>query len=609
MTTGTEPSSTLELPSLLNNLRDTIAQFSDGNLLIHPEETIVEESILRRFAPPGLEEQFQQLYSILYSNLHIPQEGETIRMETVSSSTAAILMGTKGSGKSLLLERCLAACQEQLKQPKQALCRQVSINGILCRGQDVGAVVYEIIRQLSEIAFYGDTNETLETTETAMTLSDTPADDDNNDHDQEELERQRRKRLKRDKHLLRLRKSAFTSNVALLESTLKMAHADGIPILLILDELDAFLEEGERQMLLYYFLDRVANPDSNILFIGTTSSFSTLTLLEKRIRSRAEGTAKVIYLRNPPTYARLVDVLQHKLKDCVVGKDIVDRISCVSSPTDVKPTTDSSIDSVAREASPSSTTDTQVNSSTTKTQSNDDLPTVPQDEKDTAAQVAMAMEREFRLGKDVRWYSRVLSTALSLYRHDCRMESSQVPFHTKYLLNALVMMGASVGDVAGSASKQPDLCIVNGIAVDPRLQALLDLSTPQVALLLAAKRILTRQSHSDEALALPLTMDRIMKEYESFRRRSSYAQFTSPVLRKAVLQMMDVGLIMPTGDHSGGGPFQYNLSKRYRSLDSNGLSRLQLQVPLDIERELTKALELNLLTCPTALKEWGKATA
>lgn len=411
-----------------------------------------------------------------------------------------------------------------------------------------------------------------------------------------------------DKHLLRLRKSAFTSNVALMESTLKIANADGIPILLVLDELDSFLEEGERQMLLYFFLDRVATPGSNLIFIGSTSSFCTLTLLEKRIRSRAEGTAKVIYLRNPATYQELLRVLRHKLRGCVVGQDIIARLSCLPPSSTNNVCSGSTLPTLSSSTESITTTGETASEGTSETDTSF-LPIIPEMEKEEAAQVSVAMEREFRLGKDLRWYSRVLSTALSLYRHECIMASTKVDFQTKHLLTALTMMGASIGDAADSASKQPDLCIVNDMAVDPRLQALLDLSTPQVALLLSAKRILTRQSHKDEAAVAPLTMDRMMKEYESFRRRASYAPFSNALLRKAMLQLLDVGLLMPTMDHSGGGPLQYCLSKSYRKLDTNTFSRVPLQIPVEIDRELAKALEQNLLACPTALKEWGKATS
>lgn len=634
------------LSSLLDNLYESIAHFSDGNLLIESiykgeqRATIPEDkSIIQQFAPPGLEEQFQQLCSVIFPNLDHGDE-EIVQQDydenddnsnkavtssddspplntrmLSSSSSAAVLMGSKGSGKSLLLERCLAACRQchPRRRKNRPLFHKVSINGILCRGQDVGAVVYEIIRQLSDIAFCNNNNED-DMVASFATTHDIDAKNSIGDEDAvQERERKRRRRLKMDKHMLRLRKSAFTSNIALLEATLQIANVDGIPILLILDELDAFLEEGKRQMLLYFFLDRVATPGSNLIFIGITSSFSTLTLLEKRIRSRAEGTAKVIFLRNPATYSDLLTVLRHKLKDCAVGDDMIARLACLpnnvpniclgNSPPKTQLTT--TIKSTHQE-----TTTTKPSPTTHVDGTMHKLPEVPETEREEATRVSVAMERELRLGRDLRWYSRVISTALSLYRHECIMASTKLDFHTKHILNGLVMLGASIGDATDSASQQPDLCIVNDMAIDPRLQALLNLSTPEVALLLSAKRILIRECHKEEAFVVsPLTMDRMVKEFESFRRRSSYAQFSNTMLKKAVLQLLDVGLMMPTMDHSGGGPVQYGLSKSYRNLDTNSLSRLPLQIPLDIDRELSKALDQNLLACSTALKEWGKATS
>jgi Cdc6-like AAA superfamily ATPase len=637
------------LSTLLENLHESIAHFSDGNLLMDSKNQGEQElgavedddSVIRKFAPPGLEEPFRQLCSVIFPNVH-HESGERLQQDydehhdnnkndnnqtllssndspgldtkIISSSSAAILMGSKGSGKSLLLERCLAACRQyHLKRRNIPLFYKVSINGILCRGQDVGAVVYEIIRQLSEIAFNNSTNEedmfaSFEDNNNDngsahdICNKNSAVDEDEDNKTCQERERKRRRRLKMDKHILRLRRSAFTSNVALLEATLQIAHADGIPILLILDELDSFLEEGQRQMLLYFFLDRVATTGSNLIFIGITSSFSTLTLLEKRIRSRAEGTAKIIYLRNPSTYADLLAVLQHQLKDCTVGDQMIARLSCLPNNN-------------SDEQNLLTATHQEINNNTKR-----QLCRVPEEEIEEATIASVTMERELRLGRDLRWYSRVMSTALSLYRHECMlMASNKVDFHTKYILNALVMLGGKTGDVTNpSSQEQPDLCIVNGMAVDPRLQALLNLSMPEVALLLSAKRILIRQSHKDDTSMLsslsssssssPLTLDRLLKEFESFRRRSSSTHFSNTMLKKAVLQLLDVGLLMPVMDHVGGGPFQYGLSKSYRNLDTNSLFRLPLQMLLDIDRELAIALEQNLVTCSTALKEWGKAT-
>jgi Cdc6-like AAA superfamily ATPase len=647
--------------NIITNLDFSIANFSDSNLFLNNScnksgdgddensTPIIEESILKRFAPPGLETQFKQLYTIIFPSLyHAPTATKNHDTDTnnskhlsslsssssISSSSAAILMGTKGSGKSLLLDRVLAACQEQQQQffncnsgagepgagetAVVPLYRMVTINGIVCRGQDVSSVVYEIIRQLSEIAFQSTSNNN----------------NNNNDDNDQQQQRRRRKRQKMDKHMLRLRRSAFTSNLALLESTLEIADADGIPILLVLDELDSFTEEGERQMLLYHFLDRVATPGSNLILVGITSSFSALTLLEKRIRSRAEGTAKIIYLRTPPTYQGLLNILEYKLKDCTVGKDIIKRLS--HYPKYVTETNDNKSDGGGSggggdgdEGEKETSTVEQQKNSNRKNNEDDNNTNTEEDIK-----ISVAMEREFRLGKDLRWFSRVIAATLSLYRHDCLMampsenhedeidrrtsetaaaaSNEEDPivlpnnFHTKYIRSAMIMMGASVFDTV-AASRQPDLCIVDGVATSPRLQALLDLSTPQVALLLSVKRILTREEHRDQAVAAPLTMERILKEYESFRRGSTSSVGNAKLLKRAAYHLMEHGLLVPSMDHSGGGPMQYCVTKMYRNLDNYRILRLPLQIPLEIDRELGKALELNLLECPTALKEWGKS--
>jgi Cdc6-like AAA superfamily ATPase len=675
------------------NLDATIASFGDGHVFLDNEKTTtlkhsnnndteqenrveIEEGILKRFSPAGLEDPFKQLYSIIFPALYRapikyrspPQNGKkedpsadtnngiespdvlsSLPNTFISSSSAAILMGVKGSGKTLLLERVLAACREQLQHSGRHLYRMVEINGIVSRGEDVASVVYEMIRQLSGIAYRsikmtkkskspmkpnspdeegkdekpssmdsnddidnsrknGGTNEiigrgrdriddgkeTFDEHEKAITLYE---DDDKTTRKRKRRHRKRKQR-KIEKHMLRLRKATFNSNLALLESILKLAATDNIPILLNLDELDSFTDEGERQMLLYHFLDRVATPGSNLILVGMTSSFSALTLLEKRIRSRAEGTAKIIYLRTPPTYQALLELLECKLEGCTLCRDILDRMP---HPKDAE---------------------TVANAVLSKEKSHTHGDVSQDDGENTEAiiKISNAMEREFRLGKDIRWFSRVIATSLTLYRNDCIMEVSRnaantmecdsrsgipLSFRAKYVWNAMAMMGASVFD-STVASRQPDLCIIDDSIVSPRLQALLDLSTPQVALMLSARRILKREEHRDQAVLAPLTMERMLKEHESFRR-GSISMGDSKLLKRAVYHLMQQGLLVPSIDHSGGGPLQYDVTKIYRYLDPYVLSRLPLHVPVDIDRELGKALEQNLLECPTALKEWGKS--
>eukprot|EP00980_Cylindrotheca_fusiformis_P031301 scaffold26138_cov220-Cylindrotheca_fusiformis.AAC.1 len=532
-------STLVELDTLISRFGDDASHGKSG-------WNTSEESIIRMFAPPGLEEAFQQLHSVLVPCLSSSQAPSD---NMFSSNASVILMGPRGSGKSLLLSSCLEAYRYQ--NPKTAHFRQVTVNGIVSRGSDVSAVVYEIIRQLSELAF-------------RETRQKHDFDTKENDNHSEASCKRRRLIEDKEKYLLRLRKSNFTSNLALMESTLKMAAIDKIPILLILDELECFTAQDERQVLLYHLLDRVATPGSSLCLVGITSSFTTLHGLEKRIRSRAEGVSKVIYTHPPKTFEKLMETLRHKLGG---SRSVSLLLKMLQKPLSL---------------------------------SKDD------EGHKVCSKVLSTMEREFRFGKDLRWYSRVLSTALALYRCDIEVEDDFVEFKASYLMDALVMLGASISDdPVESATTHPDFCMVGDCAVDPRLQSLLDLSKPQVTLLLAARRILTREAHREQAVTAPLTVQRMMKEYESsFHCGALYRN--EATLTSAAKQLLQRGILVPSTDHSGGGPLQYSTTQVYKMLDPYSLVRLPLHMPLDIDRELGEALNKNLLDCSTALREWGR---
>ena len=622
---SSETSTSVELNSVSSSSQDTfidqldqtLARFSDDPSRRSPstrgdddeeEEEKEEKSMIRAYAPKHLERPFQELYSILYPCLR-PRRSSTEDVTT----TSAIVMGPRGSGKSLLVERCLAACQHagavqesettsSKDSKKKVPFRKVAVNGIVVRGEDVPSVVYEIIRQLSDMALHGEETFKSNPEEGKHNAGNNTHKEDEEDDNNADAPRKRRRlrRKEQDEYLLRLRKSTFTSNLALLESTLKMAEVDRIPVVLILDELDAFIlksREGgtqqHRQLLLYHLLDRVATPGSNLTLIGITSNFMALTQMEKRIRSRAEGTSKIVYVRPPATYEQLLQILvEDKLWNCPVQKEISKLLQSIATVT----------------------TGTE-----TKHES---------DPKQDARRITNAFQREFRMGRDLRWFCRVLSTAVSLYRLDCVLvledtskannidfKNPPVPFAPNYLMEALAMMGClNVSDEPiVSDTKQSSLCLVEDVAVDPRLQAsLLDLSEPQVALLLAARRILARQAHLEQAVVTanddtvglaPLTLQRMMKEYQSFRRAAK-----EEVLMVAAQHLLERGVLVPSLDHVGGGPLQYHVSLSYQTLDPYSLKRLPLHLPVGMERELGDALQRNLLNCSTALKEWGRKT-
>eukprot|EP01083_Nonionella_stella_P221782 792029_1 len=109
-------------------------------------------------APIGLEQQYDELYKILREGLVGEHSEPDIGANTTSVSppvkprgkknVSALLLGGRGQGKSLVLDRCL----ENLRQENGSTSkfRVVRINGVLL-GRDVSVAVRTIVRQLSEI--------------------------------------------------------------------------------------------------------------------------------------------------------------------------------------------------------------------------------------------------------------------------------------------------------------------------------------------------------------------------------------------------------------------------------------------------------------------------
>jgi len=166
-----------------------------------------------------------------------------------------------------------------------------------------------------------------------------------------------------------------------------------------------------------------------------------------------------------------------------------------------------------------------------------------------------------------------------------------------------------------------------------------DLSGPAVAVLLASRRILLRdtttsQKHQhhprdtnninnthrtktstngDLHQAPVLTLDRILGEYASSYRATA-SRYSPLWLRKGCHELITCGLLRPAPDHGGGGPWQYNHPLSYQLADENNnngstastrSAKLPLQLTVDFHREIKQALESNVLTCSTALRQWG----
>ncbi|KAL7574871.1 hypothetical protein ACA910_010705 [Epithemia clementina (nom. ined.)] len=531
--------------------------------------------ICDKYAPANLKSQFEQVYRMLHPGLVTRDHNHNV---------SVFLQGPRGSGKSLLLEQCLEAFQDELRCLDKPKFRIVRLNGILVPGSNVGLVIQEILRQLSTSAFD-------DVEQSAEEIGNEHDENAEANHEVEDSRPTKKSKTVSDsaRELFRLRQTSFTNHVQLLNEILQFACVDDIPILFILDELDSFVGLGgsdltgsalrikametatkDRQLLLYHLLDRVATGSSFISLVGVTCNYGTMNLLEKRIKSRAEGTKFVHF--GPCQTMDDLSVL------------ILDKIRTTSAPTC-----------------------SLIRSRITEAFSQ------PSEEGFDPIHKCIweGFQRSLRLGYNVRWFCRVFYLALSAYRHDCMCQEyhdkhealPQPPsFSAHYLLNALVAMGGATTSVSG-ADNAPILD--NGMLTDQRIQALRDLTGPQTALIVSAWRILRRDTKK-ETDSVALTLEKILNEYKTFRGNG---KCSAPVLWKAFHSLMDCGLIRPALDHSGRIPLQYeHEDSSYRELAPAVLTSIPLHLNLDIHRELPSAIQRNILNCSTGLREWGKKT-
>lgn len=589
------------------------------------------------YAPPGLEKEFHELYSTL---------APCLVERTNKANVAAVLMGKRGSGKSMLLERCLTCLQEEVREQQRNECqnsnnnqdeddsymagrsmfRIVTLNGLMVRGDHVGFCVREIVQQLSDIAEQQHRQRRSKQPPKQTTAAATDADDyDTKDND---TEYNANTTTDNDKSThrcppptlekwLRLRKNfSFTSNLSLLDETLRLACVDQTPILIVLEEVDAFvlgnantdilsgsvakegIEKSQRPVLLYHLLDRIATQGTLVSLVGMTSSLTALQTLEKRVKSRADGTTKIIHVQpQSASYQTLVNILMSKFDEGDVDEDNKNNDKVDDFKEDLKQRLANFLSgSVATHGDGGNATDPPE-----KTINNH-----------SSVLIQQIMERHYRLGKDIRWFCRVLYIACSLYRDECvavmkqKVSHNHHPPHlnSKHLMQALATMGASIPTTADRTTTSPPSVVEHG---DARLQALLDLSQPQVALLLAARRILARDAIQEQQVVKPLTLDRMLQEYESFR--GSGQRFSRPLLIHAFRGMFETNVFRPSADHSGSVTLQYlHQDQLYHNMDTNTFCRLPLHLTVEIDRELKVALDQNLLDCPTALREWGRNT-
>ena len=546
-----------------------IGGFSDASFEIRPSPEASQQlwnadrevpptptAVAEKFAPLHLHNQFEELYRVLHPALVDRSD---------KKNASAFLQGARGSGKSLTLQLVLRALQTEIEmKKKKTQFRIVRLNGILVPGNQVAVCVQEILRQLTELAEESPITHHQQSVATEQsTAGEAPP-------------RKKPKRSQRAKELLRLRKTRFTNQIQLLNEILQFACLDGVPILFVLDELDSFVKSTggtnfavsgtdimDRQLLLYHLLDRVATDSSLVSFVGMTCHNGTMSRLEKRIRSRAEGTTRFIYFGPCSSIQEWFDIVGKKMQTKDGGEILAEWKSIVATET------------VAEETQ--------------------------------REQILDSLRRSHNLGYSVRWLFRVVSTSLKLYRHDlihdCQdgsMDGNQGSSLQSCLFQSLTSMGAPF--LPSSVQRKSNAqCMMPS---DIRMQTLRDLAGPQIALVLAARRILARDSHRENTA--PLTLERILEEYKSFKGNSN--RYSRTMLLVSFRDLLATGLVRPGTDHSGTAPFRYVMDQSFSDLTAPTAGKIELHLNIDIHREFQKVLEQKMLDCSAALQEWGRRT-
>ncbi|KYO18037.1 origin recognition complex subunit 4 [Alligator mississippiensis] len=196
----------------------------------------------------GVEPQYKHLLELLKRTIF---HGE---------SNSALIIGPRGSGKTMLLNHVLKELME-IKQVKENLL-QVHLNGLLQTNDKIA--LKEITRQLSLENVVGD-------------------------------------RVF----------GSFAENLAFLLEALKKGDRDSsCPVLFILDEFDLFVHH-KNQTLLYNLFDISQSAQTPVTIIGLTCRQDILELLEKRVKSRFSH--RQIYLMNSFDFKQYLKIFKEQL--------------------------------------------------------------------------------------------------------------------------------------------------------------------------------------------------------------------------------------------------------------------------------------------------------
>ncbi|XP_034641060.1 origin recognition complex subunit 4 isoform X3 [Trachemys scripta elegans] len=186
---------------------------------------------------------------------------ELLKRTTIhGESNSALIIGPRGSGKTMLLNHVLKELME-VKQVRENLL-QVHLNGLLQTNDKIA--LKEITRQLQMENVVGDKVF-----------------------------------------------GSFAENLAFLLDALKKGDRDSsCPVLFILDEFDLFVHH-KNQTLLYNLFDISQSAQTPVTVIGLTCRQDILELLEKRVKSRFSH--RQIYLMNSFDFKQYLRIFKEQL--------------------------------------------------------------------------------------------------------------------------------------------------------------------------------------------------------------------------------------------------------------------------------------------------------
>lgn len=519
----------------------------------------------------------------------------------------ALLVGPRGHGKRSLLTQCLHDLKEEYINVRY---RIVKLNGLMNNGND-GAAMGEAAAQLTTTVSApgmrsnsGDSNYNKSDNDgdDAEVCAWSPiavvpnsdggksnrkskrkrhpdedelsaigrslgADYDNNAELKEHTDHYRSMNMKGMQTTLQSRHhSSNHMNTILVHDSLRRAKVDEIPVIFILNEIDSFADQkGLRQMLLYHLLDKIGADDTYFIVIGITTRQTVTQMFEKRVRSRSISSQVIIHFPRY-TFDALTSIMLQKFDQRDSDANLQ-----LSNGGDRKCVYHQQLSALLR----------------------------------NNEQVRQAFSRQLALGKDVRWFCRVLSTALVLLDDDDPKETSL----DKTIVDSLFANGADMSRFVDDSGEDGRRGFLHP---DPRMQELLNLSGSQVAVLLSVKRIMSRSAlvsgddvRGDENI---LTFDKIYREYETFSMRQSLGvdKYEKPLFFRAFVQLIECEMLKLQRDHSG--PRASILEYDYNSNDIFNNAMMQhvpVHLPYELQMEIHSALYDRRLDSSTALRDWG----